>query len=90
MRSSIEKASGIKMLMPCYKDLVMLAVNGVRSGRQMVSVAVQTDVSPAECNEFVVEQTEIPEDKQGGPELSSASTEHFPANQLTPGATPFD
>lgn len=56
----------------------------------MVSVAVQTDVSPVECDEFVVEKTEIPEDKQGGPELSSASTEHFPANQLTPGATPFD
>ena len=50
----------------------------------MVSVAVHTDVSPAEpeCHEFVVEQTGIPEDKQGGPELSSASTEHFSANQL--------
>lgn len=35
MRSNIEKASSIKMLMPCYKDLVMLAVNGVRSERQL-------------------------------------------------------
>ena len=35
MRLSIEKVSGIKMLTPCHEDLVVMAANGVRSGRRL-------------------------------------------------------
>ena len=47
---------------------------------QVVSVAVQTDVSQARSDEFVKEQTEILHDKRGGAELSSAATEHCFSN----------
>ena len=52
-----------------------------KKAEQMVSVAVQTDVSPAECDEFVAEQTQTLQDKQGDTDLPSARTEHCPSNQ---------
>ncbi|KAL9967720.1 hypothetical protein ACROYT_G026009 [Oculina patagonica] len=55
---------------------------------QMVSVAVQTDVSPAVCGAFVVEQREALPDKQCETELSSASTKHCPANHPFEEASP--
>ena len=57
---------------------------------QMVSVAFQSDVSPGESGKFLLVHKEIPEDKQGKPELSSVSTEHFSANHVTPCTVRFD
>ena len=47
-----------------------------KKAEQMVSVAVQTDVSPAMCREFVVEERGTLLDKQCETEFSSTSTEH--------------
>ena len=47
---------------------------------QMVSVAVQTDVSPAMCGAFVVEERGTLLDKQCETEFSSTSTKHCPTN----------
>ena len=46
----------------------------------MVSVAVQTDVSPAMCREFVVEERGTLLDTQCETEFSSTSTEHCSTN----------
>lgn len=46
---------------------------------QLVSVAVQTDVSSAVCGEFVVEQREALRDKQSETEFS-VCTEHCPSD----------
>ena len=46
----------------------------------MVSVGIQTDISPAVCGEVVVEQREALVDKQCQTVLLSASTKHCPCN----------
>ena len=51
-----------------------------KKAEQMVSVAVQTDVSPAMCREFVVEERGTLLDKQCETEFSSTSTEHCSTN----------
>ena len=47
-----------------------------KKAEQMISVAVQTEVSFAGSDEFVVRQVDSPQVEQGEAELSSATTEH--------------
>ena len=55
-----------------------------KKAEQMVSVAVQTDVSLAGSDEFVVRQTGSPHVEQDGAELSSAATKHCaPTDELS-------
>lgn len=51
----------------------------------MVSVASQSDVSPGESSEFLLQHTAIPEEKEGQPELFSVITEHFSPKLHVPG-----
>ena len=55
-----------------------------KKAEEMVSVAVQTEVSLAGSDEFVVRQTGSPHVEQDGAELSSAATEHCaPTDELS-------
>ena len=86
MRLSIGKVSGIKMLTPCHEDLVVMAANGVRSGRRLNKWLVLLFRLKFHLPGVttLLRQTGSPHVEQDGAELSSAATEHCaPTDELS-------